>query len=387
MAKEHDQNLDPISNEPGSHPVGTGLGAAAGAAAAGAAAGVVAGPAGAVAGGVAGAVVGGLGGKAAAEKIDPTAEEAYWRDNYQREPYVQSGRSFDDYSPAYRMGVMGSTETGGSFDEREQQMAAQWEAQRGQSTLDWPDARMAARAAWERAGRGAAPSAASQGAMRQTDSLADPVGAGGIGGSRGATAGAPASAASGDALGVPAEDPVTGEKIYPGKPDPLYANGDPGRAESHVATPSADDDAVDTLNDLLECCRDGEYGYTQCAEHVKAADVKEVMLRHAEHCRSGAMELEEHIRSLGGRIDEGGTVSGALHRGWVSVRGTLTGHSDQAMLDECERGEDAALARYRKALKDDLPASIRAMVERQMQGVQRNHDQIKALRDANKITR
>ena len=73
--------------------------------------------------------------------------------------------------------------------------------------------------------------------------------------------------------------------------------------------------------------------------------------------------------------------SGAMHRGWVSVKGTLGGYSDQAMLDECERGEDAALARYRKALKQNLPPEIKAVVERQAQGVQRNHDQIKALRD------
>ena len=100
MAKEqHDQNLDPISKEPGAHPIGTGLGAAAGGIAAGAAAGTVAGPVGAVVGGVAGAVAGGLGGKEAAEALDPTAEEAYWRDNYTREPYYENSRSFDDYAP------------------------------------------------------------------------------------------------------------------------------------------------------------------------------------------------------------------------------------------------------------------------------------------------
>ncbi len=56
------------------------------------------------------------------------------------------------------------------------------------------------------------------------------------------------------------------------------------------------------------------------------------------------------------------------------------------MLDECERGEDAALARYRKALKETLPADVRSILERQYQGAQRNHDQIKALRDALKAS-
>lgn len=52
------------------------------------------------------------------------------------------------------------------------------------------------------------------------------------------------------------------------------------------------------------------------------------------------------------------------------------------MLNECERGEDVAKKSYKQALEKDLPADIRQVVERQYQGVLRNHDQIKALRDA-----
>ena len=142
------------------------------------------------------------------------------------------------------------------------------------------------------------------------------------------------------------------------------------------------DEVIETLNELLESCRDGEYGFNTSAEHVKSAELKTMLMRHAGECREGGLELQALIRQLGGEADEGGTISGALHRGWVSVRGTLTGYSDLAMLEECERGEDAAVARYRKALKENLPPAIRTVVERQAQGTQRNHDQIKAQRDS-----
>ena len=98
--KVDSQNLDPITDEPGSHPVGTGLGAALGGAAAGAAAGTVAGPVGTFVGAAVGAIVGGLSGKGIAEMIDPTAEDAYWRENYKDRPYIK-GRSFDDFGPAF----------------------------------------------------------------------------------------------------------------------------------------------------------------------------------------------------------------------------------------------------------------------------------------------
>src|SRR5690242_20849258 len=85
------RNPDPITGAPGSHPVGTGLGAAAGGLAAGAAVGTVAGPVGSVVGAAVGAIAGGLAGKGIAELIDPTAEEAYWRDNYATRPYIDNG--------------------------------------------------------------------------------------------------------------------------------------------------------------------------------------------------------------------------------------------------------------------------------------------------------
>ena len=72
---------------------------------------------------------------------------------------------------------------------------------------------------------------------------------------------------------------------------------------------------------------------------------------------------------------------GAMHRGWVSIKSKLTTYDDKAVLEEAERGEDNAKARYMKALQKNLPADVRMVVERQMQGVQRNHDQVKMLRD------
>lgn len=148
---DRDMNRDPITGTPGAHPVGTGLGAAAGGMAAGAAAGAVAGPAGALAGAAIGAVVGGLAGKGIAEKIDPTAEEAYWRTHYAREPYYERGYTFDDYYPAYRTGWEGrSRYAGRPYSEIERDLQRDYQRNRGKSQLDWAKNRHAVRAAWER---------------------------------------------------------------------------------------------------------------------------------------------------------------------------------------------------------------------------------------------
>lgn len=146
-----DANRDPITGAPGAHPVGTGLGAALGGAAAGAAAGTVVGPAGTLLGAAVGAVIGGLAGKGVAEAMDPTVEDAYWRDNYSNRHYVESGSSYDDYGPAYGLGVDAySRYPGRNFDDVEPELSQRWATGNGGSTLPWDNAKYAVRDAWHR---------------------------------------------------------------------------------------------------------------------------------------------------------------------------------------------------------------------------------------------
>jgi uncharacterized protein (TIGR02284 family) len=320
MSNTKEFNLDPITKEPGAHPVGAGLGAAIGGAAAGAAAGALAGPAGALVGAVAGAVAGGLGGKAAAESVNPTADAAYWASAYSQEPYYEAGRSFDDYAPAYRLGAYARTEYPGSFDAAESRLETHWEAQKDRSLLSWQQARSATFAAWQRAG-------------------------------------------------APTEPP----RVL------LAEQGDDTKELVYG-------DVFDTLNHLLEACRDGEYGFRECAGYSKADNLTELLNRYAEETQANAAELQALVRELGGKAEESGSVMGALHRGWVSVRGTLTGYSALSMLDECERGQDTLLAAYTKARKQNLPENAMEVLARQAVGVQHNHDRIKELRDTLKAS-
>ncbi|MDM0108831.1 PA2169 family four-helix-bundle protein [Variovorax sp. J22R24] len=152
--------------------------------------------------------------------------------------------------------------------------------------------------------------------------------------------------------------------------------------DNQDTTPLSNDEVVDVLNDLLENTRDGSYGFQACAEEVESAPAKQLFLSRADGCRQAERELLTLIASYGGKPAEGGTAAGALHRGWVHVKGSLGADSELAILESCERGEDTAVARYRKALKQNLPADVRSVVERQAEGAQKNHDQIRDLRNA-----
>lgn len=142
------------------------------------------------------------------------------------------------------------------------------------------------------------------------------------------------------------------------------------------------DQVISVLNDLLENARDGEYGFKTCAEQVESSGAKQLFADRAIGCAQAAQELEALVRQYGGEPADGGTAAGALHRGWVQIKGAVGADSELSILESCERGEDTAIARYRKALKEDLPADVRAVVEKQAAGAQKNHDQIRDLRNA-----
>ena len=140
-------------------------------------------------------------------------------------------------------------------------------------------------------------------------------------------------------------------------------------------------DNTSMLNDLIETSKDGENGFRSAAEDAKSAELKATFLRRAEDCAKGASELQQLVSRMGGKPEQGGSVAGAMHRGWMDLKAKVANRDDLAILEECERGEDVAKAKYRKALDASLPDDVRAVVQRQYDGVVSNHDAVRDLRD------
>jgi uncharacterized protein (TIGR02284 family) len=139
-------------------------------------------------------------------------------------------------------------------------------------------------------------------------------------------------------------------------------------------------EVIVTLDYLLKTTIDGKEGFRACENCAKSPRLKSVFHAAALRCDEGAAELRAKIEALGGEPTEQGTVGGALNRGWMTLKSSI-GMDDHAILVSCEAAEDAAMSVYEMALEDDLPADIRAIVERQYADVVQNHDLIRELRD------
>jgi uncharacterized protein (TIGR02284 family) len=145
-------------------------------------------------------------------------------------------------------------------------------------------------------------------------------------------------------------------------------------------------ESISILNDLIETSKDGEKGFLTSAEDIKNPQIKSFFTSRAAEISTAVRELQSEVRALGGDPETSSSVSGTLHRAWVDLKSTLTGKDDKAILEEVERGEDVALKAYKearqKAVEKNLPATVTSLIDKQLTGVQANHDKVKALRDA-----
>ena len=142
-------------------------------------------------------------------------------------------------------------------------------------------------------------------------------------------------------------------------------------------------DTISTLNGIIGTLKDGQEGYRVAAVDVQTHDLHVLFDRYSLQRAHFVGELQELIHSLGeSDPTDTATVAGTAHRAWINLKAALTSKDDHAILSECERGEDHALAVYKKALEGELPANVRTIVQAQETAIHSIHDHVRNMRDA-----
>ena len=138
-------------------------------------------------------------------------------------------------------------------------------------------------------------------------------------------------------------------------------------------------EVIRTLNNLIETCRDGQEGFRQAAEAVEDRELQSLFDSYSRQRSQFISDLQAEVRRLGGAPDEGGSVAGALHRGWINLKSAVTGRDRHAIVSEVERGEDSAVRNYEEALEEDLPTDVLPLIERQYAQIVQAHDRVRLL--------
>lgn len=145
------------------------------------------------------------------------------------------------------------------------------------------------------------------------------------------------------------------------------------------------DTTAAVLEDLIQTLEDGRKGFEQAADHLEGkADeaITDRMRTFAEQRADFSSELRSLATIQGFDIDETGSITGTMHRGWIGLKGALTGDDPAGVLGAAEAGEDHAVAEYEDALTKDMPPEVKSVIERQAIEVRRAHDQVRNLRDS-----
>ena len=134
--------------------------------------------------------------------------------------------------------------------------------------------------------------------------------------------------------------------------------------------------------ELVETLKDGRTGFASAAEKLRDSDRPEVaatLERLAEQRAAFARDIVAMGHEYGDDVDKSGTMTAALHRGWLSLKDALTGDDPSGVLGAAVTGEDHAVTEYEKALKEDLSDGFRSVVQQQQAAIVAARDEVKAL--------
>ncbi len=147
------------------------------------------------------------------------------------------------------------------------------------------------------------------------------------------------------------------------------------REESHNQT-------VSSLQNLLEKNYDAEAGFKEAMNKTENPQLKGYLQDRARLRNNFATEISDTLLRLDEKPIEKGSTTGDLHRTWINIKQSLSGDKDEAILEECIRGEKASVEEYQEVLdKKYYSPEIESMIVNQKDQVAQTLHKIQTLED------
>ncbi len=139
---------------------------------------------------------------------------------------------------------------------------------------------------------------------------------------------------------------------------------------------------VSNLQDLLEKNYDAEKGFTKAMQDAKNQNLKRFLQRQASQRGRFVNELSHEIISLNEQPKDSGSFTGDLHRTWIDIKSSVAGNTDEAVLEECIRGEKASWKEYEEKLQNkNFPSNISSVLQNQATEIHNTLNRVKTLED------
>jgi uncharacterized protein (TIGR02284 family) len=132
------------------------------------------------------------------------------------------------------------------------------------------------------------------------------------------------------------------------------------------------------MNKLLEKNYDAEKGYLNASKNVNTEKLKQFFEERAEERSLFAKELRTEILSYGQIPEDSGSLTGSVHRNWMTLKSLFSSNDEEAILEEAIRGEKDSLQEYNKVLDiNEFAPSTLQLLEKQRQQIQYSINSLK----------
>ena len=133
---------------------------------------------------------------------------------------------------------------------------------------------------------------------------------------------------------------------------------------------------VTVLNSLIETTIDSVDGYRHSADHATNEQFADIFRRRAQEREEVVGLLRRRVVELGGEPEEEGGLLAKAHRQFLSLRDTVTGRDDKAVVAEVDRGESFLNGKWEAALADqEVSAGTQRLLRECYQSVRSGHAQ------------
>jgi len=124
---------------------------------------------------------------------------------------------------------------------------------------------------------------------------------------------------------------------------------------------------IDTVENLIETCKDGEDGYREAARNVVRPELKRYFEDQSGNREQFADGLRRELSQVG-EMDVQGSIAAAIHRSWLDLLASFGG-GEKGVLTAVREGERRAIAAYERAVATPLPPQIERLARNQLDNI------------------
>ncbi len=139
------------------------------------------------------------------------------------------------------------------------------------------------------------------------------------------------------------------------------------------------------VDEVLKTLEDGAAGFDEAARIIDDMDRPElaaILRGFATQRTTFHLDLRTLLNEIGVEVSDHGSVSGAIHRGWMDLKGLVAAGNPQGVLRVIEQGEEHAVSVYQRAFRSRLPARILSVLEHQFSEIRIVRARVVGFREA-----